>query len=46
MELLHTAWRGRGSLAGEELVGISLLSSRPPGLLRLREETGGAPPEG
>ncbi len=37
MELLHTAWRSRGSLAGEELVGISLLSSRPPGLRRLKE---------
>ena len=45
MELLHTAWRGRGSLAGEELVGISLLSSRPPGLRRLRERVEGAPSE-
>jgi len=41
MELLHTAWRGRGSLSGSDaLVGISLLSSRPPGLRRLQERTG------
>ena len=46
MELLHTAWKGRGSLSGADaLVGISLLSSRPPGLRRLRESTGGDPPE-
>jgi arsenite-transporting ATPase len=25
MELLHTAWRSRGSLAGEELVGLDAL---------------------
>ena len=44
MELLHTAWKGRGSLVGADaLVGISLLSSRPPGLRRLRE---GAGPDG
>lgn len=37
MELLHTAWRGRDSLSGSDaLVGISLLSSRPPGLRRLQ----------
>ena len=37
MELLHTAWRGRDSLSGSDaLVGISLLSSRPPGLGRLQ----------
>ena len=50
MELLHTAWKGRGSLTGADaLVGISLLSSRPPGLRRLREGTGAdpiAPPGG
>lgn len=41
MELLHTAWRGRDSLAGSEaLVGISLLSSRPPGLRRLQARIG------
>jgi sugar-specific transcriptional regulator TrmB len=45
MELLHTAWRSRGSLAGSDaLVGISLLSSRPPGLRRLQERAGGAFP--
>ena len=43
MDLLHTAWKGRGPLAGaDSLVGISLLSSRPPGLRRLQERTGGA----
>ncbi len=43
MEILHTAWKGRGSLAGaDSLVGISLLSSRPPGLRRLQAMTGGA----
>jgi hypothetical protein len=31
MDLLHTAWKGRG----DALVGISLLSARPPGLARL-----------
>lgn len=37
MELLHTAWRGRDSLSGSDaLVGLSLLSSRPPGLRRLQ----------
>jgi len=42
MELLHTAWRGRGSPAGADaLVGISLLSSRPPGLRRLQARIGG-----
>jgi hypothetical protein len=42
MEILHTAWKGRGSLAGaDSLVGISLLSSRPAGLRRLQELTGG-----
>ena len=42
MELLHTAWRGRDALSGSEaLVGISLLSSRPPGLDRLKESAGG-----
>ena len=49
MEVLHTAWKGRGSLAGaDSLVGISLLSSRPSGLRRLQELTGAAPsvPEG
>ena len=41
MELLHTAWRGRDSLADSDaLVGISLLSSRPPGLRRLQEQVG------
>ena len=41
MELLHTAWKGRGSLAGADaLVGISLLASRPPGLRRLRAQAG------
>lgn len=41
MELLHTAWKGRGSLAGNDaVVGISLLSSRPPGLRRLQERFG------
>ena len=41
MELLHTAWKGRGSLSGADaLVGVSLLSSRPPGLHRLREQAG------
>jgi sugar-specific transcriptional regulator TrmB len=40
MELLHAAWRERGSLAtSDALVGISLLSSRPPGLRRLWERT-------
>ncbi len=43
MELLHTAWRGRGPAAGADaLVGISLLSSRPPGLRRLQARIGGA----
>jgi hypothetical protein len=43
MELLHTAWRERGSLAGSDaLIGISLLSSRPPGLHRLHERAGRA----
>lgn len=42
MELLHTAWRERGSQAASgALVGISLLSSRPPGLRRLRAQGGG-----
>ena len=41
MELLHTAWKGRDSLADSDaLVGISLLSSRPPGLRRLQERVG------
>lgn len=41
MELLHTAWRGRDSLSGSDaLVGISLLSSRPPGFHRLKERAG------
>ncbi len=45
MEILHTAWKGRGSLLGaDSLVGISLLSSRPAGLRRLQERTGGAVP--
>jgi len=45
MELLHTAWKGRGPLAGaDSLVGISLLSSRPPGFRRLQERNGGAVP--
>lgn len=50
MELLHTAWKGRGSLSGSDaLVGISLLASRPPGLRRLKDAVGSAPagdPEG
>ena len=37
MELLHTAWKGRG----DTLVGISLLSARPPGLRRLQEQGSG-----
>lgn len=46
MELLHTAWRGRDSLSGSDaLVGISLLSSRPPGLRRLQERVGDASAE-
>lgn len=46
MELLHTAWRERGSLAGSDaLVGISLLASRPSGLRRLQER-GVEPPAG
>ena len=46
MELLHTAWKGRGSLSGADaLVGISLLSSRPPGLHRLSESAGGGDEE-
>ncbi len=45
MEILHTAWKGRGSLAGaDSLVGISLLSSRPAGLRRLQDLAGGAIP--
>lgn len=41
MDLLHTAWKGRGSLAGNDaVVGISLLSSRPPGLGRLKDRCG------
>lgn len=44
MELLHTAWKDRGSLVGADaLVGISLLSSRPSGLRRLQELTGLSP---
>lgn len=45
MELLHTAWRERGSLSGYDLVGISLLASRPSGLRRLQER-GVEPPAG
>jgi sugar-specific transcriptional regulator TrmB len=46
MELLHTAWRERGSLSGSDaLVGISLLASRPSGLRRLQER-GVEPPAG
>ncbi|MHB8800851.1 MAG: TrmB family transcriptional regulator [Thermoanaerobaculia bacterium] len=41
MELLHTAWKGRDSLTDSDaLVGITLLSSRPPGLRRLQERVG------
>ncbi len=40
MELLHTAWKARDSLTDSDaLVGISLLSSRPSGLRRLKERT-------
>ncbi len=42
MEILHTAWKGRGPRAGaDSLVGLSLLSSRPAGLRRLQELIGG-----
>ena len=42
MELLHTAWKGRDALSGSDaLVGISLLSSRPPGLGRLQASSEG-----